>query len=63
MVTNAELNSRFQSFSQDLERTKKTLQQLNERLCSIEAKLEEFSIMKETLNKLSVAIWQNVLLE
>ena len=63
MVTNAELNSRYQSFSQDLERTKKTLQQLNERLCSIEAKLEEFSIMKETLNKLSVAIWQNVLLE
>jgi prefoldin subunit 5 len=63
MVTNAELNSRFQSFSQDLERTKKTLQQLNERLCTIEAKLEEFSIMKETLNKLSVAIWQNVLLE
>jgi hypothetical protein len=56
MVSNVELESKFKAFSQDYERTKNTLNQLCERVCSIEAKLEDLSTVLETLDKLEAAI-------
>ena len=35
----------FKTFSQDYEETKKALQQLDERVCSIDAKLEDLFTM------------------
>ena len=40
VATNTELDSSFQKFSQNFDETKKTFQQLNESVCSIEVKLE-----------------------
>ena len=53
VVANTKLNSKLHAFSQDFVETKKILQQLNERVCSIDAKLEDLFTMWETLDKKS----------
>ena len=63
MVINLELESKFKAFSQDYQGTKKTLNKLNEKVNSIEAKLRDFFLKSNfgrpsaiVLGKISIGI-------
>lgn len=55
VVAKSKLNSKLQAFYQDFVETNKILQQLNGRVCSIEAKLSDLCSIWETLYKLAIA--------